>query len=214
MKGNQMGTDEKKELILAVLRDKGAMGVSTLAKEVGLPVSTIHRYLHDQNYFKLNERRRWDLPERVQTETNGNTLTLMVSGLENAILFLKAQLEEVRNSVDGLLVPTNTLKKGITNFSIEPALPVAIPSKRAIPERIETLLETLDNLPKIIRSRKDFVKPETYEMLRKVEWLDLMLDYGKKALDDIINPELQDVLLGNQEEFSEDVLGILKEYLK
>lgn len=207
-----MGLEERKDEILHIINEKGPQGVNALATALGVPLSTMQKYLHNQKYFRINDKRRWDLPENVQADIGAQALALMVTGIETSILLLQTQLDEARIAADNLLVPTSSLKKALTAFKVPARPSVAKEDTRVIPERLNLILDTLENLPKIIKKRKEFVSEEVYNLLMSTDWLNLMLDNGKKVVDSVINPELQDVLLGEKSEFSEDVLSILLEY--
>lgn len=67
-----------------------ALGVNEIAKGTELPLSTIQKYLStQQSYFRKNEDRKWDLPEKVMSDITDSSLLLAVNVLENSILLMK-----------------------------------------------------------------------------------------------------------------------------
>jgi hypothetical protein len=201
-------TETRQDLIMAIIEENGPQGVNALSKALDIPLSTMQKYLHNQKYFKLNDQRKWDLPQNVQTEVKADTLALQVNVLETSILLIKSQLAEITHSVETSLEPMNALKRNISNY--RPS--VANTSQSELPPRVKKLLEILDTLPKLIKSNKSNLSDETYQLLIKTRWVDLIIDNGSRYLNSVIEPALHDVLLGEKDELSEDALITIKEY--
>lgn len=197
--------------ILALISKEGALGVNSIAKATDIPLSTVQRYLNlQQNYFRKNDERKWDLPERVNADITDTSLSLAVNVVENSILLIKTQLADVLNSVENALSPLNTVKRGIQN---KPAS-VADTTPKVENELLESTLEQIDRLPSILKSKKENIPDELLKVLLNTKWLDLLLDYGRNYFKEVIEPDLYDLALGTSTELSEDTLSTIKGYQK
>lgn len=195
--------------IFEVISRMGALGVNQIAKETDLPVSTIQAYLtKQQSYFKKNDDRKWDLPENVVSEITDNSLTLSLGVLENAILLIESQLREVVESFTNIIIPLNTLKKGLKD---KPA-PVADTIPKGASPKLRELMENVGRLPTIIKTKKSNLTPEQYDLLLNTEWLNLILDLGANYFRDEISPSLYELLLGSTAQIPEDILDVLNQY--
>lgn len=197
--------------IYALISERGALGVNTIAKETGFPLSTVQKYLSaQQNYFRKTPDRKWDLPEKVNADITDSALVLTVSLIESTILLMQTQLAEVQSTLGNALTPLSTLKKGIEN---KPA-PVADVPQLPKNEKLRKILEETDKLPEVIKSKKENLSEEMYKMLLNTNFLELILDMGDNYVGEVVTPELFDLLLGTKDELSDDVLNNLKDYQK
>jgi hypothetical protein len=203
-------SEERKDQIIAVLSEKGALGVNALARELSIPLSTLQKYLHSQNYFRMNESKKWDLPERVTTDLKANTMTLMLNSLETAILLIQSQIEESRQAVANALVPVESLKRGFKSIQH----PVAESGTVGLPPKWSEALDMLAKFPEIIKSRKDKLSEENYNILRNVDWHYLYLDMGANYFINALSGEIYNLILGETDNLSEDALTTIKEYQK
>lgn len=203
-------SEERKDQILRVLSEKGALGVNALAREIGVPLSTLQKYLHNQNYFRMNDSKKWDLPERVTTDLKTNTMTLMLNSLETAILLVQSQIDETRQSIANALVPVESLKRGFKNIQ----LPVAESGNVGLHPKWSEALDMLVKFPDIIKTRKDNLSEENYDLLRNVDWYHLYLDMGANYFINVLSGDIYNLLLGETDNLSEDTLTTIKEYMK
>lgn len=192
-----------------ITEKKEALGVNTIAKETDIALSTVQKYLTtQQTYFKKTGDRKWDLPERVKQEVSPESLQLMINGLENSILLIQTQTKELQQSIANLVPPINILKRNIRDS----APPVA--ETPILNEKLVNKIASLDKLPKVIKSRKDSLTDDMYEMLMNTDWYGIFVDLGYNYLQEVIEPELYDLLLGTKIDLSEDALSTIKEYQK
>lgn len=197
--------------IFEVISREGALGVNAIAKATEIPLSTIQKYLDkQQTFFRKTEDRKWDLPENVNADITSQSLILTANILENTILLIQSQLGELQNTVANTLTPVNTLKRGVENKP----LPVAETTYKAKNTKLSKILEAIDKLPSLIKSRKENVSEELLELLLNTEWLELFVDLGYNYISDVIEPDLYELLLGNKTDLSEDTLTTIKEYQK
>lgn len=202
-------TDKYHDLIVAVLTEKGELGVNEIARDINTPVSTVQKYLERQTYFKKTERRKWDLPQNVTSDIKVDTVTLMIESVENAVKLQKAQLTEMLDSIQNTMIPLNALKRGINGL----IAPVA--------EKELDFNETLIKLDKALKTTylvfKQYVGkcPEEYrELLLNVDLYRLVVELGNKYLNGEFNTEITSLFLQQTDTLSEDVLKVLKEYQK
>lgn len=192
--------------IFALISEKGALGVNELAKATDFPLSTIQRYLTvQQTYFKKTQGRKWDLPERVNSDITDDSLNLAVNITEDSIKLIRAQLTDALNAVENALIPLSTVKRGIKH---KPT-PVA---PKVNSEKLQDILEAADKIPTIIKSKKENLTPEMYDTLMSTKWLDIYLDLGNKYVVDVITTELYDLLLGVKKEMDDEIFSVIKEY--
>ena len=197
------------EPIFNLLTQKGALGVNTIAKETGIALSTVQKYLTtQQSYFRKNEDRKWDLPERVKTDISEDTSKLTLSILENSLLINQKHLGEALNAVDNSLKAISTIKAILE--SKPPS--VADTSPKITNKKLLSIIDTTDRLPEVIKARKSFIPDEYYQVLIKTSWLDLILDLGDTYVNDVIQPELYELLSGSKTELDEDLVNVLKNY--
>jgi hypothetical protein len=206
-------TNKYHDLILTIIGEKGALGVNQLARELNIPVSTMQRYLHKQTYFRINENKKWDLPEKVAGDIKSTSLLLMAEIVENSVMLLKAQLDELDQSVENIRGPLETLKKGVKVANLSAAGAVADKSDIAN----EYMLYVDNEIQTLMKATKKYVQvcPEEYQtILLNVDWYHLVLDMGFKYVKEYISPELGDLFLEKTDNLSEDVIESLKEYQK
>ena len=203
---------KKQEEIYKVLSQYGAMGVTALARELGIKnASGLHQHLNRQKFFKQNEDRKWDLPEKVingNAEANKNKVAqLSVQTVESTIQLIRIQLEELMSHTNTLLAPISSIKKELDNKS---APPVAESAK--VHSGLIQLNENINKIPVIIKTKKEMLSEEFLDLLLNVDWMELILDNGRKFFRETIETDLYDILLGNKDELSEKALASIKEY--
>lgn len=195
--------------ILREISDKGALGVNALAKLTDLPLSTVQKYLTtQQTYFRKTSDRKWDLPERVNTDITSNSLQRSASLLDNTLVLLQNQLEEMGNTLASLAPVTNMIKRALENNT----LPVADNSSKLTNRKVKEMFDSVDKLPEVIKNKKKNISEELYEMLINTDWLSLWIDYGTNYVSTVIQDSLYDLLLGKTDELSEDALDTIKSY--
>jgi hypothetical protein len=197
------------EPIFKLISEKGALGVNQIAKETEIPLSTVQKYLStQQSYFRKNEDRKWDLPEKVTSDISDSSLTLAVEVMENSIQLFKAQLEEMVQAAANVLTPINTIKRGISN---KPA-PVADKQPRVQNPKLAAILENVGRMPNLIKSKKSDLTDNYYQLLMNTDWLSMQLDLGDNYMKEVIVPGLSDLLLNQTEKLDEDTYTAIKDY--
>lgn len=212
---NNMGenmTDQYHANIFALISEKGPMGVNALARELNTPVSNMQRYLHKQKYFRMNDNKKWDLPNNVMGDIKNTSLVLAADVLESSVMLLRTQLEEMSQYIENVINPLNTIKRGVKAFG--PAAG-AVADKSDISN--EYMLYVDNEIQTLMKATKKYVGvcPEEYqEMLMNVDWYHLVMDLGFKYVKEYISPELGDLFLEKTDKLSEDTIDVLKEYQK
>jgi hypothetical protein len=204
-------SEERKDQIIKLLTTNGAMGVNALAKALNAPTSTIQKYLHNQSYFKINDSKKWDLPEKVFGEVKNNQLELLSNVAYNSIALIRTNVEELLLNIDNALSPLQTLQRDIKRF--QP--PVAKSSDvgfNSLPRKWQDIVENLHQFPTVIKSKKNTTNPEMYKLLTNVNWYDLVLEVGLSYFRDTLSTDIYDVLLGQNDQLSEESIETLKEY--
>lgn len=206
-----MSIDKYKDDIIKLISKNGPMGVNALQRELEVPLSTLQKYMHRQTYFKINDDKKWDLPENVVADIKSNTLELMTNVVQNNILLLKSQLEEMQLTLDNSLVPINTLKRGISTISA----PVAVKSSSSdIDPRLVHFNDAYNTLKRIIKDKKANIPEEYSELLNNFDYIGLMLKEGEEYTREFLDSDIYELLMGKEDKLSEDTITILKENQK
>lgn len=204
-----MSNDKYYDTILAILTEKGELGVNEIARLADMPLSTVQKYLERQTYFKKTERRKWDLPDNVNADIKTETLVLMVNSVENSLLILKSQLEELTDDVQNSLGPVKTLKRGVE--SIKP--PVASKSSN-IDRRLLELDKKAKDSYEVFKAHIKNVPEEYRTLILKLDILGLMLTKGREYLFNGEHEDLVRVLGGQSDILSDKTLKLLESYQK
>lgn len=205
-------TEKYYDLILPLITEKGELGVNEIARYIDVPPSTVQKYLTDQKYFKKTEKRKWDLPDRVNTDIKSDTLSLMVNSVENALLILKAQLTDLVESVDNSLGPVKTLKRGVTSINT----PVATKSGESvdIDPRLLDLDKKIKDSYAVFKKYVKVVPDEYRELILNFDYMGFTLAYGTEVANGDINEDISALLLEKTSTLSEDTIEMLKEFQK
>lgn len=204
-------SEERKDQITKLLSTNGAMGVNAIAKALNAPTSTIQKYLHSQSYFKINDSKKWDLPEKVMSDVKSNQLELLASVSKNSIALLRTNLEELLINVDNALAPLTTLERDIKRFQPSVAKTSDV-GFNSLPKKWQEIIENLQQFPTVIKSKKNTTNPEYYELLLNTNWWELVIEMGLSYFRDTLSTDIYDLLLGQSEQLSEDSLETIKEY--
>lgn len=195
--------------ILAYITENGATGVNPLARHLKMNPSTLQKYLERQSYFKRTESRKWDLPDRVNTDIAADKMKLMVDSVENALTLIKSQLAETITSVENAVYPINTLRRGLKSVNT----PVAV--------KVQQLDPSLDELDKFIKQlegvfKKFFSKcPDEYKLfLQNLDLHRLAIEKGLLYLKGEFGTDITAILLEKTNVLPEDTLTVLKMYQK
>lgn len=207
-----MSLDKYRDDILRLISEKGALGVNSLSRELNVPLSTLQKYLHRQSYFKLNEEKRWDLPENVMGDIKTNSLVLMANVVENSILLLKSQLEEMQQSVGNALNPISTIKRGL-NAGLAPVAGNKSGHSEIDPRltKVMDMKATLDN---IFKKQKDNIPEEYQTLIFNFDYVGLVLKEGDNYTKEFLENGLYELLAGKEQELTEDTIEILKDNQK
>ena len=204
--------DKYKDDIIVLIKKNGPMGVNALQRELDVPLTTLQKYLHRQTYFKINEDRKWDLPENVIADIKNNTLELMTNVVENSILLLKSQMDEMQLSLNNALVPISTLKRGISNLSAGVASTES-GQKITNPHLLE-LIKHEGTLKEIFSKKKDNILEEYRNLLFNFDYIGLVRKEGEEYTKEFLEQNTYELLAGRTQILTEDTIQILKENQK
>lgn len=204
-----MSNNKYHDLILAVITEKGELGVNEIARAIEVPLSTVQKYLERQTYFKKTERRKWDLPHNVNADIKSDTMSLMVNSVENALLLVSAQFADLQESVQNALIPVNTLKRGISTLRA----PVA-PKAPDIDKRLIELSNTANSVYEIIKNKKDNIPSDHVDTLLNLDYIGLVLTLGTNEALKLIGEDVYQVLSGKYPFIPEETINILLKYQK
>src|SRR5258708_15334181 len=162
-------TDQYFNSIKALIEQNGAMGVNALSKELNVPLSTIQKYMHRQSYFKMNQHRKWDLPEKVVTDN-------VQSSINNFDTVIESQLTGITSLSDMLITQ---IKSTITLLSAQkPILTsvAALPGKSSnIDKRLVELSENAHKLQEIFKKSKSNIPEEYLNILFNYDHIGLVM---------------------------------------
>lgn len=191
--------------VLSYITINGATGVNDLAKHVGVSTSTMQKRLHNQSYFKLNSRRKWDLPENVAASQQLETVSNLDAVIKSQMGGIRATTELLYSSIDNLVTLLSTQSSQIV-------LPVATSAPK-LDKSIQSMLDMCEIMQRVVKEQKDRI-PEKYQtILSKTDWIALCCAKGTEYLQDVFGPELAAVMTTNAE-LSDDALKILQNYKK
>lgn len=200
--------NKRQEQIYKLLEQNGAMGVNALSRELCESVSTVQKHLMAQKFFRQNSKRWWDLPDRIVSENKTVTVQNSVQTVESSVHLIKAQLEELTAHTSGALAAISAVKRDFA--VIQSAPPVAESGK--IHSGLIQLNENIGKIPMIIRTRQEVVAKDLLQLLLNTNWMELILDNGRKYYREVIETDLYNVLLGEKYELNEEALTVIKEY--
>jgi hypothetical protein len=209
-----MGLDEKRGLIIQLIREKGPLGVNTIASEIGVPVSTLQKYLNkQQTYFKINSDRKWDLPGNVASEVKNSTLILNTEIVENTIQLLQSQMEELQLNLANALIPVGTLKRSIQNLNVPPPV-AALTNQIDIHPRLIELDEKTKKSNQLFKQYLPKVPEEYQELLKNLDLYAITIEMGTKFMNEQFNAEISSLFLEKEDKLSDELLEVIKIYQK
>ena len=200
-----------KERIAQILTVQGALGVNALAAELGVPSSSLQRYLSAQSYFKKNESKKWDLPENVESENTIQTVRLMIENAKTSIAVISSQIEGLGLRVQSQTETLELILKSLDSVSIpKPLPPVASP----LDARFQVILDGESRFKGAIKAHKTNVRdPEFYKLLMGFDLVSYTLKYGTDSADLFFEQDLAPVILGENSP-SEETYSTLREHQK
>lgn len=204
-----MSNDKYYDDIHTFITTHGESGVNAISKGIDVPLSTVQKYLERQSYFKKTEQRKWDLPEKVNSDIQVNTLPLMVSSVENALLLVKAQLTDMQHLIDNSVLTTHTLKRGVDRRFTPVA---ALPDKSVdMDKRLLKLQDGSIKLKEVFKKQKSNIPEEYLDMIMNYDHVGLIIKEGIEYANNILEDEVYSMLMGNARELSEETVQILKD---
>jgi hypothetical protein len=195
--------------IAAILVEKGAMGVTALATELDVPVSSLQRYLVGQKYFKQTDGRKWDTPERFQANTELNTLSKMANNAKAGLELTIAQHEDMLLRLTNTLDSINILMKGIEGFEEPKAKSSSLP---VADSRLADLDKGSKTLREAIKQNRKNIPAEYYELVLNYDSVDHLLTVGRDAARNFLDTELAPIILDGATELPEETIATLKEH--
>lgn len=207
-----MSSDKYYDDILALITERGELGVNVIARELNAPLSTMQRYLEKQTYFRKTVNRKWDVPDNVDSNLKSNTMSLMVTSVETALLLIDSQMAELQSSIQNALLPVNTLKRNMDSF----IAPVADKSGKSviIDDRLLKIDNEANKVYDIIKKQKDNI-PDIYkEMLFNLDYVGMVLGMGEVYAIELLSTDVYAILAGNGDTLPEETIEAIKEYQK
>lgn len=199
--------DQIKELI----ERHGAMGVNAIQKEIGIPLSTLQRYLDTrQNYFKKTNDRKWDLPENVSANYAAAAET-------NQTQVIESQLTGITATFDMLSAQIKATVMLLETFKVKPQSSSVAGSSNGKPIEVKGSLADLHKLiqltPKIIRTKIDYIPEEYRDLLKGMNWSDLAADVGKIRFTEFTDV-IADMIVSDIQEVPTNMIEIMEQYQK
>lgn len=200
---------QRKADIITLIQIHGPMGVNALQRELGVPLSSLQKYLHNQNYFRKNEDKKWDLPENVAGELKGNSLTLMAEMVETTYKLLRSQVNEMSHALENAINPITSLKNNINAVVV----PVAADKvgQSILDPRLRRINETKDTLSNIFHKQKDNIPKEYRNLFFNFDYVGLVIKEGETYTNKFLEEGTYELLAGKDTELSEETIIILKE---
>lgn len=196
----------EQETIANIIAEQGPMGVNALAMELGVPASSLQRYLTAQDYFRKTSDRRWDLPGNVNSEVKSNTLALMVDNAITGNKLVHASVQEIIEQVEILTKTLTIVKRNVHNITNNNP-PVA-------DERFATLEKDSETLKEAIKRNKANINPELYDQVLRFDFIGMILDRGKPATRNFLDTVLTPIVLGDIDSIDDPNYELLKEFQK
>lgn len=199
-----MSNDPLHGQIKDLLTKNGAMGVNQLQKEIGIPLSTLQKYLDkQQNYFKKNHARKWVLPE-VAVESEMSAMA------ENYVSIVESQLASISVLIETVM---SQFKSTLTIMDANKPQTHPVAGKSAnIHPRLLNLDENTTLMVAAVKQHKKNIPEEYVDLLLNVNWLDLAIDMGAIYYKEVLGSELTDVLTGSRDTISDEILITLEKY--
>jgi hypothetical protein len=191
--------------IRALIEKEGALGVNALSKAINVPLSTVQKYMHRQSYFKMNSQRKWDMPDKIATETIQSTVNNFETVIESQVTGI--------TSLSDMLVAQ--IKSTITLLSAQKGLSpsVAVTSSDIHPEILE--LDKKAREMQMIFNKYVGKCPEEYrDLIKNLDIFRLIKEKGTIFLNEGFNVEITSLFLEKSVDLSNEVLKVLEEYQK
>lgn len=199
-------TEQLHEQIKQLLEANGPMGVNAIQKEVGIPLSTLQKYLdYKQTYFKKNAQRKWDLPENVAASEVADTSNHYATVIESQIIGINASFEMLSGQIRSTLALMSAHKPN--------PLPVASKVKPIDPG-LSKYGEEIAVIVNVIKHKKADIPEEYQKLLTNVNWVELAIDRGRIYVRDNISDRIADLVLKSTDTLPEEVYTVLEEYQK
>lgn len=204
--------DKYYSAVLEILTKEGELGVSVIAKKIGVPTSSLHKYLERQDYFKKTARAKWDIPERVTEEFNqkadATRLSLLAQAFETQTLLVATQLDNLQSAVQALVSQSSGIRPLLEGYRP----PVADPDPKVkIDSRLYQVMEAQEKVSNLIKKQKANIPEEYREILNNFDMVRLVLREGTVYTEELIQGEIYSLLVGKTTELSEEVIGVLKD---
>lgn len=194
--------------IKGLIQKHGALGVNSLSKELEIPLSTIQKYMHKQDYFRMNSRRKWDLPDNIAATEVKESISNFDSVIDSQLTGLTNLSELLIAQVKSTITLLTTQKPVYTAGA---ALPAKSPDIHPLfIEKDKAIKETYALFKKYIP-----VVPEEYrDLLKNVDLVQLILERGAIAFNNVCQTEIGELFLESSTKLSDETVNLLEEYQK
>jgi hypothetical protein len=201
------------EPIMKYINEHGESGVNAIAAGIKMPLSSVHKYLERQDYFKKTPNKKWDSPEKVATNlaTNieNNRLAMLAQSMNTQSILVSNNLDMFSATILDLLSQISSIASMLAGFSptvagISPNIhPLMIQTDKEIKEMYEVINKYLHKCPEEYR-----------DLLKNVDLYAFVIKLGSEYVKSTFNGEVAALVLGEATELSEDTFEVLKTYQK
>lgn len=201
-----MSNDRFHDEVRRLIEQNGAMGVNQLSKALDVPLSTMQKYMDkDQNYFKKNHARKWELPEM-----SANSDIATVAG--NYTNVIESQLMSMQALIDTLMA---SFRATVSLIDANKGLsPVSTGKPTYTDPDVAKMYEDIKLLTGSLKKKMSDIPEEYQDLLSSTNWVSLTLQMGRTYVTNNLNPEIVELILGNTDKLSDEVLKMLEEYQK
>lgn len=194
--------------IKGLIQKHGALGVNTLSKELDAPLSTIQRYMHKQSYFKMNSKRKWDLPDNIAASDTKESVNNFDTVIDSQLTGLTTLSDLLIAQVKSTITLLTTQRPAYTAVA-------ALPDKSSNIEPI--FIEKDKALKEMYAVFKKFIPvvPEEYkDLLKNVDLARLLVEKGTIFFNGDFSVEISDLFMESSNDLSDDTVKLLEEYRK
>lgn len=207
MLGNGLMLEEHHVIIKQMIEERGPLGVNTIANELGVPLTTMQKRLHKQDYFVLNDRRKWDLP--------GNVAEKSIEDVDNNFdALIDAQITGIDNLVQMLSTNLKTTVTLLKTQKPQKYTKAPVAANVYIHPDYKVIVDEMKTLEGIVKKYRDRFDDDTLTLLLNTDWVRLRFKLGLNSFMDEIGNAFGDFLSPNGGELSETVIKHVKENQK
>lgn len=197
-------TNSIKSDIARLIEINGAMGVNQLAKELNIPLSTLQKYLDkDQNYFKKNYTRKWELPDMSANTDMAAVADKYSNVIESQLMTMNALIETLMAQFRA------TVSLIDANKGSSPPVAGKVPD---IDARVLKTDKTIKDMYALFKKYIPVCPKEYQDLLKNLDLTRLTLELGNNYMFNEFNTAITPLFTEQETELSDDMLDLLSEY--